>query len=117
MNYSRGMLQLLDAQTVSGLQIPALFSSCIALFSVLFVSAAVRLVFPRGPQLPIAFSDQIAERKKRIEQYSFDSRNMLIEGYTKVFVKPTIIKYTLTVSSSKDKSLELTPVKVPLPRL
>lgn len=117
MNYSRGMLELLDAQTVAGSQIPALFSSCIALFSILVVSAAVRLVLPRNPQLPIAFSDQITERKKRIEQYSFDSRNMLIEGYTKVFAKSAIIKYTLIVSSSKDKSLELTPVKVQLPCL
>ncbi|KAF2186298.1 cytochrome P450 [Zopfia rhizophila CBS 207.26] len=52
----------------------------------------------RSPKLPIALGDEIPSKKERIQRYSTDTRNLLINGYTKfkdqVFGIDTTEEYT-----------------------
>ncbi|RTE71224.1 hypothetical protein BHE90_014368 [Fusarium euwallaceae] len=82
MAYSGGFLDILEYRLANGLTMP-LLSSCIAVSAILILSAAVRFVFLQSTQIPIALSDQITSRKKRAEKYSFDSRNVLTQAYSK----------------------------------
>ncbi|KAK7222842.1 hypothetical protein V2G26_010845 [Clonostachys chloroleuca] len=62
-------------------RMPAL-SPLIAAVAILVTSIGVRFMLSNRSQVPIALSDNIASRNKRIDQYRFDSRRVLTEGYT-----------------------------------
>lgn len=80
-----------------------LLSLCIAVLVILIASVAIKFIFSHGTQIPIALSDQITSRKKRVDRYRFDSRNVLTEAYSKVLVQLSAFCHVLIILQFKSQ--------------
>lgn len=92
-----------SASMVDSLHFPLIgplpaFSPLVAAVAILVTSIGVRVMLSNRSQIPIALSDNIASRKKRIDQYRFDSRRVLTEGYTQVLHTSTHICFSPMIS-------------------
>lgn len=63
---------------------PVLAASCLPLVVLGLFTFAIQHLFGRQrTNIPIAIADEFATRKSRVDQYRFDSRNILKKGYRK----------------------------------